>query len=264
VSVEPASLRRAILDARTAGRCAFIPYLTMGYPTLAASLDVLARLEALGCDAVEIGIPFSDPVADGPTIQHSIECALAQGVHLRGVLAALAGGKGRARLLFSYLNPLLAMGLEQLPQAMHEAGIGAALITDLSPEQGAAWNRLCAEAGIETCYLAAVTSDDARLARIAAASSGMVYCISTTGVTGARDHVDDAARGVVSRLRAHTELPIAVGFGIRRREDVLAVAQYADAVIVGSALLTAIGDDAAGAAQRAEAFVQPLLEACRA
>jgi tryptophan synthase alpha chain len=258
-------VKAAIVSAREAGRCAFIPYVTYGYPDAASSLSIVERLESLGVAAVEIGIPFSDPVADGPTIQHTIEQALDGGMHLHQALEMLSESKPSgtsSRLLFSYYNPLLSFGIQDLPAAMLQASIGAALVTDIIPEESSEWRRCCDEGAIETCFLASITSSDERLALAAEASTGFVYCISSLGVTGARKAVDAAAEETVGRLRGFTDLPIAVGFGVARPGDAAQIAEYADGVIVGSALLSAIGDEPDGAADRAEAFVTPLMRAC--
>jgi tryptophan synthase alpha chain len=258
------SIRRANED----GRCAFVPYVTVGAPTLDVSLAVIQRLEELGADVIELGVPFSDPVADGPTIQRSSEIALQQGVSLRTLLEAFAARPepvGGARLLFSYFNPLLQYGIHELPAALKAAGIGGVLISDLIPEEADAWLAIARGNSIECSFLAAITSDEARLAKVAAASSAFIYCISTTGVTGARASVDAAAARTVHALRQLSDLPIAVGFGIRSPQDVRELSSVADAVVVGSALIDAIGDadDPAIACERASAFVEPLLEACR-
>lgn len=260
----PRSVREAVESARSAGRAAFVPYWTLGYPNEETSLAIVRRLDELGADVIELGVPFSDPVADGPTIQRSTERALANGMRLRRIFELFRdeAPKGAARLLFSYLNPLLAFGVDSLGIALAQAGIGGLLVTDLIPEESAILGPL---EGVEFCYLVASTSSDQRMAAAFAASGGFVYCISTLGVTGARDAVDRSAEETVRRMRQHGEAPIAVGFGIRSAEDVREVAAYADAVIVGSALIDAVGDaeDPELACKRAEAFVAPLLRACK-
>lgn len=268
-SPRPASVRASVLRARDEGRCALIPYLTMGYPDLPTSLALVEALEAMGVDAVEIGVPFSDPVADGPTIQRTTDHALAGGTTLRSCLRGLAESSaehGVARVLFSYLNPLLAFGLDDLTWALGPAGVGAVLVTDLIPEEAEHWNAVAAKGGVETCYLVAPTSSEARLRLVAESTSGFVYCVSTLGVTGVRSALDDAARTTVERVRAVTDAPVAVGFGIKGPDDVRAVRAFSDGVIIGSALMNAI-DGATGAGEvvaRAEDFIGPVLEACRA
>jgi tryptophan synthase alpha chain len=264
----PTGVGESIRRANTEGRCAFIPYITVGAPTLEVSLAVIQCLEELGADVIELGVPFSDPVADGPTIQRSSERALAEGVTLRRVLEEFSRRpepRGGARLLFSYFNPILQYGIAALPAALRDAGIGAVLISDLIPEEAAQWLAVARENAIECSFLAAITSDPERLKRVAAASSAFIYCISTTGVTGARETVDGAALRTVRSLRGMSDLPVAVGFGIRSTIDVRRLATVADAVVVGSALIDAIGDtdDPGVACGRATAFALPLLEACR-
>jgi tryptophan synthase alpha chain len=254
----------ALEQARVRGHCALIPYLTLGHPSLEASLALLAGLEELGVEAVEIGVPFSDPVADGPTIQRTIEGALARGVTLRRILEALRPSDG-ARILFSYLNPLLAHGMESLPAALAGVGVGAVLITDLVPEEAGAWIGHARSGGIETCWLVASTSNDARLVQAAEASSGFVYCVATLGVTGSRRSLDESARATVARLRRHSEVPVAVGFGLSTAEDVLRVRSFADGAVVGSALMRALGDevDPDAVRRRGVDWIGPLLEAAR-
>ena len=266
---EAPSVRRALLAAREAGRCALIPYLTMGYPSLEASLALLEGLEEMGVDVVEVGIPFSDPVADGPTIQATIDCALAQGVTLRSVLEALGAaemGRDCARVLFSYFNPLLAYGLSELPPALRSRGIGAALITDMVPEEADEWLAVCAEGGLETCFLVASTSNERRMAQAARCSSAFVYCVATLGVTGSRTSLDDTALRTVARLRDSSDAPVAVGFGLSTPRDIIQVRDFADGAIVGSALLRAIEgtEDPSEVRRRGVEYLEPLLEAAHA
>ena len=258
-----------MLRAREEGRCALVPYLTMGYPDLESSVALVGALEEMGVDAVEIGIPFSDPVADGPTIQRTTDHALARGTTLRGCLDALAAAPrphAKARVLFSYFNPLLSFGLERLVGTLPAAGVGSVLITDLVPEEAGEWNRTSADAGVETCYLVAPTSTESRLRTVADATTGFVYCVSTLGVTGVRSSLDDAARRTVERVRAVTDAPVAVGFGIRGPEDVRAVRAFADGAVIGSALMNAL-DGADGPDEvvvRAREFLVPVIEAAHA
>lgn len=252
--------------ARERSRCALVPYLTLGYPDLGTSIDLLHAIEAMGVDAVEVGIPFSDPVADGPTIQRTIEVALAGGTTLRGCLARLApdpAPSATARVLFSYLNPLLAHGLDPLGPALRRAGCGSLLVTDLICEEADALRAFCRRDGIENCFLVSATSGEERIAAAAAASTGFVYCVSTLGVTGARKTVDSRAREVVSLVRACSDVPVAVGFGITNADDVRSVREYADGVVVGSALLQALGDSGSSVERidRARRFLEPLLAA---
>jgi tryptophan synthase alpha chain len=258
------TIRGAIEAARSDGRCALIPYITLGHPSLEASLTVLTALEEMGCDVVEVGIPFSDPVADGPTIQHSIEVALWRGIHLGQCLEVLSDVKQQSpRLLFSYFNPLLRFGLEPLVAQLPRSQVQGVLVTDLVPEEAGDWLEIARTASIETCFLVTATSSEARLSRAVQSSSGFVYCVSTLGVTGPRSKVDSRARETVVRLRSVTDIPVAVGFGVSGAHDVEQIREYADGVVVGSALVGAIGDgtDVPAAVARAQDFIGPLLEA---
>ncbi len=263
----PPSVRGALLAARARGHCALVPYLTLGYPSLDASLELLAGLEELGVDVVELGVPFSDPVADGPTIQRTIEAALAQGVTLRKILKRLDPSNSHTpRVLFSYFNPLLSFGLRELPAALAPCGVGAALVTDLVVEEASEFRHIAQEGGLELCFLVASTSGVERLRRAAEASTGFVYCVATLGVTGSRTSLDESARETVLRLRGQSEAPVAVGFGISSAEDVTRVRQFADGVVVGSAFLRALGNETKApiVRQRGVEFLGPLLEAARA
>ena len=266
-SKSPPSAREALLRARARGHCALIPYLTLGYPSLQASLELLEGIEELGVDAVECGVPFSDPVADGPTIQHTIERALAQGVTLRRILENLRhSSHDIPRVLFSYFNPLLSFGLDALVPALISRGVGATLITDLVVEEAAPFQGLARAGGLELCFLVASTSDDGRLRRAAEASTGFVYCVATLGVTGSRTTLDDRAQKTVLRLREQSEAPVAVGFGISSANDVRRVREFADGAVVGSAFLRALGDEISPSSvrQRGIEYLGPLLEAARA
>lgn len=225
-------------------RPALIAYLTCGDPDLNATREIaLAALEA-GAEVIELGVPFSDPVADGPVIQRASERALKQGTTLANVLGLareLRREKSRAGLIiFSYFNPVLQMGLERFAEAAVLAGVDGALITDLTVEEAGDYMSAMRKRKLATVFLAAPTSTDARLKRIAAASSGFVYAVSRTGVTGARQQLSADARALVRRLRKFTKLPVAVGFGISTAEQFAEVGSFADAVVVGSALVELI------------------------
>jgi tryptophan synthase alpha chain len=225
-------------------RPSLIAYLTCGDPDLAATREIaLAAIEA-GAEVIELGVPFSDPVADGPVIQRASERALKQETTLANVLGLareLRRQKPRAGLIvFSYFNPVLQMGLERFAAAAAEAGVDGALITDLTVEEAGDYMSAMRESKLATVFLAAPTSTDARLKRIVAASSGFVYAVSRTGVTGARQQLSADARALVRRLRKFTKLPIAVGFGISTAEQFAEVGRFADGVVVGSALVELI------------------------
>lgn len=227
-------------DLLARGQRAFVAFVTAGDPTLARTVEVALQLEAGGADVLELGVPFSDPLADGPVIQRASERALRRGVTLAHVLDAVRAMRARGLrlpiVLFSYYNPLLAYGLERLCHDARAAGVDAALVTDLPPEEADEWLRPARAAQLDTVFLAAPTSPDERLERVCAASRGFVYAVSRTGVTGERQALSDDAGPLLARLRARTRLPIALGFGISTPEQVRAAA-VADGAVVGSALV---------------------------
>jgi len=230
----------SIARRRAQGRTAFIPFLTAGDPSVDHTVEAALALEAAGADVLELGVPFSDPLADGPVIQRSSERALARGVTLETVLQAVRRIRERSGLpllLFSYFNPLLQRGLERLAAEAADAGVDGVLVTDLPPEEGEEWIAAARAAALDTVFLAAPTSPPERLKRVAEASRGFVYAISRTGVTGERRALSDEARPLVERLRALTQVPVALGFGLSSPEQVAEAAAVADAVVVGSALV---------------------------
>ena len=225
-------------------RPALVAYVTCGDPDLLTTGEiVLAAIDA-GAQVIELGVPFSDPVADGPVIQRASERALRNGTTLAQVLE-LAREVRKQRpeaglIVFSYLNPVLRLGLARFCVAAADAGVDGALITDLTVEEAGEYLRNMRARDLATVFLAAPTSTDERLKRIADASRGFVYAVSRTGVTGARAEVAADARELVQRLRKFTRLPIAVGFGISTRAHFAEVAEFADAAVVGSAIVQAI------------------------
>jgi tryptophan synthase alpha chain len=234
---------------------ALVAYLTCGDPDIATTKRVaLAAIDA-GASDIELGVPFSDPVADGPVIQRASERALARGTRLQDVLelgAELRRVRPNARLIvFSYLNPILRYGLERFAAECARAGIDGALVTDLTVEEAREYLRIMRAHRLSTVFLAAPTSPDERLKKIAAASSGFIYAVSRTGVTGERAQVAQDARALVRRLRKFSKLPVAVGFGISNAEQFRQVGEFADAVVVGSAIVRVIEE--AGKERAAEA-----------
>jgi tryptophan synthase alpha chain len=225
-------------------RPALVAYLTCGFPDLATTRAVaLAAIDA-GAAVIELGVPFSDPVADGPVIQRASHRALERGTTLEDVLR-LARELRRERpeaglIVFSYFNPVLRFGLERFCNAAARAGLDGALITDLTVEEAGDYLRHMRGRNLATVFLAAPTSTDERLRRIARASTGFLYAVSRTGVTGARRELSGDARRLVKRLRRFTDLPIAVGFGIATPEQFRAVGRFADAAVVGSAIVEAV------------------------
>jgi len=223
---------------------ALVAYVTCGDPDLATTRDiVLAAIEA-GADVIELGVPFSDPVADGPVIQRASERALRHGTTLAQVLTLAAELRQHAQstglIVFSYLNPILRMGLEKFCKVARAAGVDGALVTDLPVEEAGEYLRAMRAHDLAPVFLAAPTSTDERLKRIAQASQGFVYAVSRTGVTGQRQRLADDARKLVRRLRRATKLPIALGFGISTAEQFAEVGKFADAVVVGSAIVDMI------------------------
>lgn len=238
-------------------RPALVAYVTCGDPDLATTRDVVLAAVAAGADVIELGVPFSDPVADGPVIQRASQRALQQGTRLADVLALareLRAATDAGLVVFSYLNPVLRFGLKRFAVAARDAGIDGALITDLTVEEAGPYLRLMRAHRLATVFLAAPTSTDERLRRIAQSSTGFVYAVSRTGVTGERREVPPDARALVARLRRYTALPIAVGFGISTPAQFHAVGEFADAVVVGSAIVGAI--ERAGRARAASAVTE--------
>ncbi|HXX46611.1 MAG TPA: tryptophan synthase subunit alpha [Myxococcota bacterium] len=225
---------------RSDKRKGFVAFVTAGDPSLDRTVEAALALDAAGVDVLELGVPFSDPLADGPVIQRSSERALARGVTLASVLGVVGRIRSRSTLpllIFSYANPVLRYGTERLARDAREAGADGALITDLPPEEAADWLAIAREADLDTIFLAAPTSPDERLKRVAEASRGFVYAVSRTGVTGERSALSDDAAPLVARLKALTAAPVALGFGIATPEQFAAAAAVADAVVVGSALV---------------------------
>lgn len=245
-------LAAAFAARREGGGAAFIPYLTHGFPEPADTPRLLERLAAAGADAIELGVPFSDPLADGPTIQRASWRALEQGVTLASTLALVAecAGDLPPLVLFSYLNPILRMGVETFRDRAAEAGAAGLLVTDLPVGVDPELEARLAGAGPDLIRLVAPTTDETRIRGIAGSATGFLYYVSRTGVTGARAELAATLADEVERLRSLVDLPVAVGFGISRPEQAAEVARIADGVVVGSALIDALaerGDEAFGA-----------------
>jgi tryptophan synthase alpha chain len=225
-------------------RPTLVAYVTCGDPDLATTRDiVLAAIDA-GASVIELGVPFSDPVADGPVIQRASQRALERGTRVSDVLS-LAREVRQQRpqaglIIFTYLNPVLRFGLTRFAASAHDAGVDGALVTDLTVEEADEYVRAMRARNLATIFLAAPTSTDARLRAIAKASTGFLYAVSRTGVTGQQQQLASDARELVRRLRRFTNLPIAVGFGIANAQQVAAAGEFADAVAVGSAIVQAI------------------------
>lgn len=219
---------------------ALIPFVTAGDPDLEVTVRLVPEMARAGADIVELGIPFSDPLADGPTIQRSSERALRRGYRMADFLAAVRLIRERSDVpivLFSYYNPLYQCGLGNLARDAGAAGVDGVLATDMTPEEAADYCAALAASGLDPIFLVAPTSTDERIAKIVSCTRGFVYLVSRTGVTGARESLPETIESTLRRVRARTELPVAVGFGISRPEHVRAVWAMAEGAVVGSAIV---------------------------
>jgi tryptophan synthase alpha chain len=239
-----------------------VAYVTCGDPDLATTREViLAAIEA-GAAIIELGVPFSDPLADGPVIQRASERALKHGTSLQHVLKLAAEIREHSQsvglIVFSYLNPILRMGMEKFCKVARHAGIDGTLITDLPTEESAEYLREARKNDLATIFLAAPTSTDQRLKQIAQVSTGFIYAVSRTGVTGARQQMPEDAAGLVKRIRRYTGLPIAVGFGISTREQFAAVGKFAEGAVIGSAIVQLIEQNPGREAAAVAEFINQL------
>ena len=246
---------------RREGRVGLVTYTTAGDPDLPRSAEILQALDRGGADVLEVGVPFSDPLADGPVIQRATERAIAAGSNLRAVLELIATIRPRISapiVVFSYANPVLRMGLETFASRAAGAGVDGVLALDLPIEEADRFRGVLTGAGLDTIFLLSPTTTDARIQRAADLGRGFLYGISRLGVTGVRDRVASGAEALVRRIRACTDLPVALGFGISRPEHVAEVGSYADAAVVGSALVSLIAEVGTSAAvvDRVEEYVR--------
>ena len=222
------------------GRKAFVPFITAGDPDLQTTGKLLVELARAGAGVIELGVPFSDPMADGPVIQRASERALKNNFGLQDILDTAAQARKKIEtpiILFSYYNPLLQLGLKRLAEAAKKAGVDGVLVTDLTPEESGEFEAELRAHDLDMIFLIAPTSTDERLKLVAEHASGFVYAVSRAGVTGAREKVSAEAEKLVNRMRQFSSLPIAVGFGISNAAQVADVSRYADAVVVGSAIV---------------------------
>lgn len=248
-------------------RPGLVTYTTAGDPDLPRSGEILKALDRAGADVLEVGVPFSDPLADGPVIQRATERALASGTTLSGVLdlvKSLRGAITAPIVLFSYANPLLRLGLDTFAARAADAGVDGVLALDLPIEEAAEFRTVLAEKGIDTIFLLSPTTTDARIRKAGELGRGFLYGISRLGVTGAREQVATGAEAMVRRIRQHTTMPIALGFGIARPEHVAEVGAYADAAVVGSALVALIAKygQSPQLVNEVESYVGALRQAC--
>jgi tryptophan synthase alpha chain len=233
---------------RAGKRPGLVTYTTAGDPDLPRSAEILKALDRAGADVLEVGVPFSDPLADGPVIQRATERAIAAGGSLRASLSVIAGVRPQVKapiVIFSYANPMLRMGLDAFARQAADAGVDGVLALDLPIEEAGGFRETLASAGIDTIFLLSPTTTDARIKTAAELGSGFLYGISRLGVTGAQATVATGAEAMVRRIRAHTAMPIALGFGISSPEQVAEVCAYADAAVVGSALVSVIAEASA-------------------
>ena len=231
------------------GHPAFMPYCVLGYPDRQTSLDIVKQLVDVGADLLELGVPFSDPLADGPTIQAATQQSLENGTTLQDCLAMTSElrqqGVDTPALLMGYVNPMLAYGLEKLVTDAAAAGVDGFIVPDLPPEEAADLEQLCDRYSLALVFLLAPTSTPERIRLVAERSRGFIYLVSLTGVTGARNELSSGLADFVQRVRAATDTPLAVGFGIGDGDQARAVAKLADGVIVGSALVKQAGQSSA-------------------
>ena len=233
---------------KSEGRPGLVTYTTAGDPDLPRSAEILKALDRAGADVLEVGVPFSDPLADGPVIQRATERALAAGGNLRATLSIVEQIRPQLSapiVIFTYANPVLRLGIDAFATRAAAAGVDGVLALDLPIEEAADFRETVGNAGIDVIFLLSPTTTDARIKRAAELGSGFLYGISRLGVTGARDQVASSAETLVRRIRRHSSLPVALGFGISRPEHVAEVGTYADAAVVGSALVAKIAESAA-------------------
>lgn len=246
---------------RAQGRAALMPYFTLGYPTPEASLAVIETLSHSGADLIELGVPFSDPLADGSTIQHSTQIALEQGMTVSRCLELVKQIRGRGvsqpLLLMGYINPVLAYGIERYASDARLAGADGLILPDLPMEEAAQVEAACQANGLALVYLVSPASTPERITALTARSSGFLYLVSLTGVTGAREALSVDLADFVASVRAVSQMPLAVGFGISTPAQARAVSELADGVIIGSALIHAAGQ-AEDPAQGAADYLRPI------
>jgi tryptophan synthase alpha chain len=257
----------AFAGLRREQRTGLVTYVTAGDPDLQRSADILKALDRAGADVLELGVPFSDPLADGPVIQRATERALAAGGSLKATLGLVEAIRPNVRapiVVFSYANPILRMGLETFARRAAEVGVDGVLALDLPIEEAIEAREMLARHRLDPIFLLSPTTTDARIRKAAELGRGFLYGISRLGVTGAQESVAAGAEGLVRRIRAHTSLPVALGFGISRPEHVAEVGAYADAAVVGSALVSLIAEAAATPRliDRIEEYVGTLKTAC--
>lgn len=262
------AIRQVFDRCRAEKRAAFIPFLTAGDPDLQTTGELMRAMVAGGADLIELGVPFSDPIADGPTIQRATQRALDSGTSLSGILRLVARQRdqlGVPIVLFTYFNPIHARGVDVFAEQAAASGVDGVLCVDLPPDEDTSYVQTLQRQGLDTIFLLAPTSDRARIKTVAQHSTGFVYYVSRTGVTGARTELAKELLKEAKRLRRRLDQPLAVGFGISTPEQVASVAKVADGVVVGSALVEMIGEHGKSPdlAEKVEARVRELTEPLR-
>ena len=246
-------IRDAFIRAKAEGRTILGPYVTVGYPNLASTVELVSTMIDAGADMIELGVPFSDPLAEGPTIQRSSQVALDQGVTLDTCIETAASLRERYPvvpvILMGYYNPVLAYGLERFAERAASSGVDGVIVPDLPAEEAAPLVEVCRPRGIDVILLLAPTSTDERIRKVSGVGTGFIYCVSVAGVTGARARVSDGLAPFLQRVRKFVDLPIAVGFGISNAEHVRTVGALADGAMVGSAVIDAITSGGAAGAR---------------
>jgi len=258
------AIEQKFSELKATGRKGFIPFVTAGDPNLETSLEIILSLADSGADVIELGVPFSDPMADGPTIQRSSQRALKNGTNLSQILDLVKNLRKHSDVpivLFSYLNPLMRYGIEKLRDDAADVGIDGVLVTDAVEDEAKEIGDLLAEKNIDLISLVAPTTTDERLAKIGSTARGFIYAVSRAGITGARVDMSVEAEKLVIRLRKFTDLPVAVGFGISTADQVRDVWRYADAAVVGSAIVAEIEKnlDATDLSERVRSFVGSII-----
>jgi tryptophan synthase alpha chain len=233
-----------LADVKAEGRTALVPWVTVGFPDVETSVALAKAIVEAGGDMLELGVPFSDPLADGPTIQMTSGRALAQGVNVKTCLDMVrrlrADGVQAPFILMGYYNPFMKYGVEQFVRDAASAGVDGVIVPDLPPEESGPFRELCERHGVYLVPLLAPTSTDERIAQACKGAKGFIYCVSVTGVTGARAKLSAGVQDLVARIHRYTDLPVLVGFGVSRREHVEAIGKYAQGAVVASALLDAV------------------------
>jgi len=244
------SIHETFAMAKAENRAVLIGYLPAGYPSKEGAIECIKAMVEGGVDIVEIGLPYSDPVMDGPTIQDAVDISLAAGTKTTDVMATVAAvsATGAPSLVMSYWNPIERYGVDKFATDLHAANGVGVITPDLTPEEACDWVGATDKADVDRVFLVALSSSDERIARVAEVTTGFIYAGAVMGVTGARTSLSDEVRGLVARVRTHTDLPVAVGLGVSTPEQAHDIAQYADGVIVGSAFVTAIKQGGAAAA----------------